>query len=207
MSNQPTFDDRFVEYREYLESEISRLACYVEVFKQLKRARTDHLDELNFAPAFFGTVEDALFTAIVIWVHKLYDEKGQRGLHDFLKFVELHRKDLSARELKRRGTGGLPPIESRIVEHRERIEGLAGFLASIDTRRDKFHAHFDKSHFFRRERFATEAPIRWDELDEATKLAWDILNTYSGAFDGTTVWGAPMNIGDLDIVLEALREA
>jgi hypothetical protein len=42
-------------------------------------------------PQVFETVNDALFSAIVLWTDKLFAEDSQRGLGNFLKFVEHHR--------------------------------------------------------------------------------------------------------------------
>jgi len=38
---------------------------------------------LNIAPAFFQTVIDALFSAIVPWIDKVFAEDSQRGLPQF----------------------------------------------------------------------------------------------------------------------------
>jgi hypothetical protein len=57
---------------------------------------------MNLAPAFFTITEDAVFSAIVLWVDKLFDEQSERGLVNFLKFVEHNRKLFNRKELQRR---------------------------------------------------------------------------------------------------------
>src|SRR4051812_21415232 len=96
------FEERFRKYRDSLSHEIHRFVDAASVFRQISERTADHLDQLNLAPAFFHTVEDALFTTIVLWADKLFDEKGERGLFDFLTFVEYNRNWLSVSELQRR---------------------------------------------------------------------------------------------------------
>lgn len=102
MSVEPDFAQKFEAYREQLHDEVSRLAMYVRVYRRLHERMADRLDELNIAPAFFQTVIAALFSGIVIWVHKLFDEQGERGFFDFLTFLEYNREALAISELHRR---------------------------------------------------------------------------------------------------------
>ena len=156
------------------------------------------------APAFFGVVEGALFTTIVLWADKLFYEKGERGLFNFLTFVEYNRKWLSPSELKRRRgypddhwmlEGRIPFTLECIKEDQLKIHNLEA-LKSVRLRRDKFHGHFDfdKDYFFDRDRFQIEAPIRWKDLEEAGDLMGTILNNYSVDFDGVLYSWDTMNI-------------
>ena len=67
-----TDETGFEQYRESLKQEVTRLACFIRVYRLLHERRADRLDELNIAPGFFLTVEDALFSAIVLWIDKLF---------------------------------------------------------------------------------------------------------------------------------------
>ena len=205
----------FEQYRESLMEEGKRLARYVRVFRLLHERRADRLEELNTAPAFFSTVTDALFSAIVLLVNKLFDKSSQRGLHNFLKFIEYHRPIFSIDAQKRRR--GLVDDDWRLssgVEYgtaeRRRL-AITEFeaLKSFKLRRDKFHAHFDKDYFFfpDREKIAKEAPVQWSDLDGAMELLDEIMNRYSGIYDGQLVHLEPLNISDLNYLLDRLRRA
>jgi hypothetical protein len=214
MSVDPDFEQRFDEYREHLHHEASRLSSYVRIYQRLEERIADRLHELNVAPAFFRITKDALFSGIVIWMHKFFDAKGERGLVNFLTYVEYNRDRLSISELKRRRQYpddhwmlDRDPISMDTLRaHRERIAQLDA-LPSINVLRDKYHAHFDKEFFFERDRLAEETPITWHALDTAMKLIWDIINTYSTAFDGKRYAGAPFNVDDVDHLLDSLHRA
>jgi hypothetical protein len=202
----------FEQYRETLKGEAARLACFVRVYRLLQERRGDRLAELNIAPCFFQTVEDALFSAIVLWIDKLFAEGAERGLHNFLKFVENHQPLFSTEAFKRRralrdGDWRLEraPVDfAMVAADRETIINFEP-LKSFRLRRDKFHAHFDKRYFFDRSRIAEEAPLTWSDLDKAMELFKDILNRYSAAYDGALFRIKPLNIEDLNYLLDRLH--
>ena len=154
----------FETYRHYLHREASVASSYFRLYRRLWERRSDHLDELNVAPAFFSIASDALYSATIIWVDKLLDERGERGMFNFLSFVENNRAMLSISELQCRknypdGHWMLkrePITYDTVASDRTRLRELA-CLPAVKLRRDKFHAHFDKDYFFARERFAAEA--------------------------------------------------
>ncbi len=203
------FDALFAEYRYHLREEVLRFRGYVAVYRQIQDRKGDCLSALYLAPAFFQAVESALFSSIVLWADKLFDERGECGLFNFLKFVEHNRRWLTVIELQRRRNyiDGHWMLESRkeitletIEADREQIRALDG-LKSFRHRRDKFHGHFDKQYFFDRSKIAAEAPICWSDLDDAGSVMGKIINDYSTDFDGISyVWDA-LNIEDLDVLL------
>ena len=200
------FEQQFTKYRESLRLEIHRFRDSASVFRQISERTADHLPEINLAPGFFHVVEDSLFTTIVLWADKLFDEHGERGLFNFLTFVEYNRAWLTVDELKRRR--GYPdghwmlkdrvPITSKSIEaDRLQIRALAA-LNSIKIRRDKFHGHFDKEYFFDRSRLHNETPITWAELNKAGDVMGRILDDYSVDFDGQMFsWEGPDDLGQL----------
>ncbi len=172
-----TTDDevKFEAYLERLRQEAIRLACYVRVYRKLHA--------------------DALFSAIVLWVDKLCDERSERGLHNFLAFAEHHRGLFTRR-----------PIDFQIQKDREALRAF-GPLESVRLRRDKFHAHFDKDYFLDRTRLAEDAPLRWVDLEETLTLVANVLNRYSAAYSGNRLVLEPLNAGDLDDLLSELHRA
>ena len=211
--NTSEIERRFEEYRDHLRSEIGRLGDYIALYRRLHERRADHVAEINFAPAFFSVVTDALFSAIVLWVDKLCDEKGQRGIFDFLAFIEHNLSMFAIEQLKRRrnyqeGHWMLDRDEitiKNIGADRERIRNL-DCLKSFEIRRDKFHAHFDKDYFFDRERLTDEAPITWGDSEKVVKVLSDVMNYYSAAYDGNYFELTSSNINDLDYILSTLRK-
>jgi hypothetical protein len=204
--------EKFEQYRKYLNEEAKRLARYVRVFRLLHERRADRLDEMNIAPAFFSIVTDALFCAIVLWIDKLLAKDSERGIWNLLTFVEHHLPIFSVEALKRRRDLpdghfllNRPEIDlSTIEQDRSMIDGFAA-LEDVKLRRDKFQAHFDKKYFFDRERIANEAPLNWSDLDRALEIIGDVLNRYSAAYDGEVSHLEPLNAGDLNYLLDRLH--
>lgn len=210
------FEAKFLQYREHLQREVGRFRDAASVFRQISERQDDYLAELNLATAFFRTVEDSLFTTIILWADKLFDEKGERGLFNFLSFIEYNRDWMTVQELQRRRNypddhwmlkpefRGPPITAKSIEEDRQRIRGLAA-LKSIQLRRNKFHGHFDSDYFFDREKLQREAPITWVGLKEAGEVMVTMMNNYSTDFDGQYFAEETMHIDDLTRLLAAAR--
>ena len=213
----PDAEKRFEKYRDNLRREVGLLADYVALFRKLHERREDHLFEINSAPAFFSLITKAVFSAIILWADKLLDEKGQRGIFDFLRLVEANTAIFSIEKLKnRRGfvddhwvlkkrlTAG-EITSKKVAKDRYRLKAL-GFLKSLQVRRDKYHAHFDKKYFFDPKRLASDAPIALRDFEKTVKALWAIINKYSAAYDSKSYEITSSNINDLDYILSALRE-
>lgn len=207
--DREAFEKYFSDYRKYLRDEIHRFRDTVAIYRQIEERKIDQLEVINLAPAFFGVVEGALFTTIVLWADKLFDEKGECGLFNFLTFIEYNRKWLTPTELQRRRgypddhwmlKDRIPITLESINEDRQKLRNLE-VLKSFRLRRDKFHGHFDRDYFFDREKFQAEAPIRWKDLQEAGDLMGRLLNDYSVDFDGAMYSWDTLNIDDLNVLL------
>lgn len=162
--------------------------------QRLFERKVDRLAELELASAFFVTTADALFFGIINSVHKLFDKKGERGIFNFLKFAEHHRRLFDLKELKRRGNypdehfilRGREPITFQSIEaDRERIAAFKP-LANFNLWRDRYQAYFDKKYFFDIAKLQKDAPLDAPALEQAVQLGEEILNRYSIAFDGST---------------------
>jgi AbiU2 len=203
----------FEKYREYLFGELGRLASYVRLYRRLHERKADRLKEMNIAPAFFSTTVDALFSAIVLWVDKLFGDRSERGLLNFPTFVEQNRKIFDIKELQRRKNY---PDDHWMLQNREPVtfasiqkdrKRIAEFkpLTSFKLRRDKFQAHFDKEYFFERDKLPEDAPLTWADLEQVVQLGTEILNSYSADYDGNTRAVEPINAGDVDHLLDRLH--
>lgn len=197
------FDRLFAEYRDALRTEIHCFRDSASVLRQISDHTSDHLKEINLSPGFFHIVESALFSTVVLWADKLFDERGERGLFNFLTFVEYNREWLTTEELQRRK--GYPDghwmLKDRIAitlesinADRAKIRSLAA-LPSIRLRRDKFQGHFDKDYFFDRARLQSEAALTWIDLEDAGEAMGTMLDGYSVDFDGVFhCWDAPKDL-------------
>lgn len=206
-------EEMFKKYREYLRQEVVRLASYAQVYRRLYKRRYDRLAEMNLAPAFFGIVTDALFTAIVLWVDKLLGRKSERGLLNFLTFCEHNRNIFNIIELQKRRNYpdghwmlNREPITFQMIENDKELIKNLELLDSFKLRRDKFHAHFDKDYFFDRDKLSEQAPLKWSDLEKVVEVMKDIINKYSSAYDGNLYHVEPINVNDLDYLLDLLNK-
>jgi hypothetical protein len=204
---------KFEQYREHLKEETTRLATYIHLHKHLYERKKDRLDEMNIAPCFFKTVFRSLFSVIIIWVNNLLDPKAQRGFFNFLSFVENNLEMFSISRLqKRRNYPDSPwmlkrePITSESIESDRRKLRSIQSLSSFKTRRDKFHAHFDKNYAFQKNQISKDAPIKLSDFDKVIKIMKDTLNNYSAYYDGQCYPFKLMNASDIDYILDILHE-
>jgi hypothetical protein len=203
--------EKFEKYRHYMVREATKLASYVSLFRRLHERRIDRLEEMNIAPAFFQVVTDALLSAIILWVDKLFDERGERGIFNFLMFIEQNRSILTIEQLKRRNSNpdalrmlNRDPITHEMINgDRTSIQKLC-CLRSFEILRHKFVAHFDKEYFFDRERLAKETPT-WGDLEKVITVISELINRYSAAYDGQLFELKAMNIDDVDQLLDRLH--
>jgi hypothetical protein len=206
---------KFEEYREYLRQEAIRLVSYIRLYRRLHELRSERLSEMNIAPAFFQVVIDALFSVIVIWVDKMFSEKSERGMWNFLTFCENNCNILEIKELQRRRNYAdnhwmlrdQEPITFQTIQKdKKRISKLES-LPSFKLRRDKFHAHFDKEYFFDRKKLSEDAPLKWSDLEEIVKTMAEIINNYSIAYDGSQHVLESLNVTDIGRLLNLLHNA
>ena len=211
--NKKILEEKFIEYRKYLVSEAIYMASYISLYKCLQERRNDRLDQMNIAPGFFQTVLRALFSVIIIWVDKFFDEKSERGIFDLLNFVEKNVSIFSISNLKERENYpndhwmlNRKPITIELInEDRQRIRELKS-LKSFKIRRNKYHAHFDKEYFFDRGKIDQDAPLNWNDFEEVIEITKDILSRYSSSFDGTVNAIVPINSTDINRILNILYD-
>jgi hypothetical protein len=211
MQADQQIEKKFEEYRNYLVREATKLAGFIALFWKLHERQADRREEMNIAPAFFGFVTDALLISMVVWVDKLFDERGERGIFDFLQFVEQNMNILTTEQLRRRKSypDGHPMLAREAItaevinQDRASIRDL-DCLHNFRILRDKFYSHFDKEYFFDREHLRDQAPT-WGDLTKIIGVVSDVIDRYSTAYDGQHFLLMPMNIEDLDRLLDRLH--
>jgi hypothetical protein len=92
-----------------------------------------------------------------------------------------------------------------VTKDRERLRNLR-CLQGTKTRRDKYHAHFDKKYFFDLHRLDRDAPVAIKDLGNAVRVLRSILNKYSAAYDGMSFASTVANINDVERILRNLRK-
>lgn len=207
-------ENKFEVFRSFLKEEALLLVSFIAVYRRLQERRTDRLNEMNLAPAFFSLVFDALNSAIIHKVHNLFDEKGERGIFNFLKFIENNRDIFTIDRLKCRVKKPIaewisekkPVTFEMIEEDKKNIRNLA-CLQSFKTRRDKYYAHFDKKYIFNLERLGEDAPIIWGDFKNIRELLGELIDRYSSAYDGQLFVLEPINSHDIDGLLDRLHES
>lgn len=189
--------ERFQKYRKFLIEEAQTLTIFINLYKHLYEKRQDRLDELNKAPAFFRTVNQSLLACIINWTSNLFGKKSQRGLINFLVFVE---NNLNIFNYKKY------PISLKTVQkHKEEIEKIQA-LELIRLRRDKYYAHFDKKYSFDKEVLHDESPITWKDLEDIKSIMKEIIDIYSTAYDGASYSLEFLNSYDIDRILNDLHD-
>ena len=217
MTNAPEAEKKFEKYRDNLRREVGLLADYVRLFRKLHESRKSYSFEVNSAPAFFALITKSVFSSIILWADKLLDEKCQRGVFDFLKFIEGNIGIFSIGQLKRRRN--YPDDHWVLRERRKEGEitvtqverdrkhlSKLRCLQSLKTRRDRYHAHFDKKYFFDLDRLNRDAPVAMRDLEKTVEGLWGIVNTYSVAYDGMSYAPTSANVNDLDHLLRVLQK-
>lgn len=207
-------EKQFEEYRESLHFEAQRLASYIRLYHHLHERMRDRLNEMNLSPAFFRVTIDALFTTIVLWVERLFGKNSERGFLNFLSFVEHNRNIFSIDELKRRKSvpddhwmlNRQPITFQRIENDRHKIAQIES-LSSLKLRSDKSHSYFDKDYFLNKIKLGEGTPIKWGDLSHVVHTMLDVLNTYSAAYDGNMYSLGPLNINDVDRILDLLHKS
>jgi hypothetical protein len=209
-------DQYFQSYRTHLTEEIIKLTSFISLYQNIDSKMKSHLRELNVAPAFFGLVQESLYSSIIIWIYKLFDPGGERGFVNFLRWVQsnigLFSKDSFCKRKNYKDDHWIftrldwkPITKDDVTEDLQRIERIP-VLGSVKKQRDQFYAHFDKKFFFNQPQLHTESPIKMNDLNEIVSLMDELLNKYSTAYDGRGYSTIPVNISDMDHLLSLLRQ-
>lgn len=206
-------EKKFEEYRASLVFEAQRLVSYIRLYCHLHERMQDRRSEMNIARGFFQVTLDALLAGIVLWVDKLFSRKSERGFCNFLSFIENNHRMFNISELQRRKNYpnshwilNRPLITfETIQEDRRKIEKIES-LPSFKLRRDRFYAHFDKKYFFNKTKLTEDGPLKWKDLEQIINVMADILDEYSTSYDGQHYPLEPINIKDVDHLLDFLHK-
>jgi hypothetical protein len=207
-------DQLLRDYLDRLSDEVRRLKTVFELWVHILDRRQDRVRELNIAPAFFSTTIESLLTNVIISTCRLYDGyRSERNLIRFLNFAEQHLSLFStgAFQVRRVLSPGAWQLEMHqpvtldtITVHRNEIQAQESILANLFTWRDEQYAHSDKRYFHSPSSLKQDAPLQFGQIRALIDLAGTIINRYSSAFDGSVTDFVPINVFDVDKVLDVL---
>jgi AbiU2 len=207
-------EKQFESYRTAFRREGQRLIVFMSTYRRIHERRHDRLEALNVAPAFFQTVLASLHVSIVVGAHALFSGVGrnEESLRTFLRFVSRNIDIFSLKELSRRKRWPMnhPNMRHRrapsivtVRQDRKTLDRLQG-LKSFEKQRNKIYAHLDAEYLLNPGRLADEAPIQWKDLTELRDIFASTVNRYSSAYDANTFEFEPVNVHDVDDVIEVL---
>jgi hypothetical protein len=207
---------QFESYRAALQREGQRLIIFIALYRRVHERRHDRLAALNVAPAFFQTVLASLHVTIVVRAHALFDagDGSDHGLRKFLKFVSGNIGLFSLEQLAARKGWPLDhenmrnrraPTVAMVRADRKAIARIKS-LNSIDLLRNKVHAHIDAEYLADPGKAADDAPLTWADLSELRSTFEQIVNRYSSAYDASSLIFEPVNVNDVDEVVEILHQ-
>lgn len=206
---------QFEIYRDGFQREGQRLIGFIAVYRRLHERRHNRLDALNIAPAFFQLVLMSLRTSIIVAAHALFNGGGgnEVSLRTFLNFVSRNINLFSLEQLaSRRGWRlgdeymhhRVAPTADTVRQDRKTIDRIES-LKHVAMLRNKRLAHIDADYFNNPTKAAEAAPLKWGDLTELQQTYETIVNRYSSAYDASTLTYKPMNIYDIDDVIEILH--
>ena len=208
--------NQFELYRKNLIKEVINLFSYISIYKSLAEARENRLEEINFAPAFFGIVTQSLYTSIILWIYKLFDKNSERGIYNFLLFVEDNLSLFSKKHYKQHKSISdndwrfteIGWTELNLIELNEfkKIFDKNEILKNVKRQRDKFYAHFDSKYFYSLDKLYIDAPIKWNDFYEIKKNLDNIINRISVAYDGSGYSFDTVNINDVKGILDTIKK-
>jgi hypothetical protein len=207
-------EQNFKKRLEKIEQELRHAHSKLELQFHLNELRKTHLDELNIAPAFFGMVIQALATDSLMSFSRIFERGAKRStLWQFISFVENNLAIFSKEAFAARNSGSLrywhaerAITEQTIVEHHRKLKANEKILKNLQYRRNKKLAHADKQFSEFPEKLQHVAPLSYADLGKLAKSAFDILNSYSLAFENTYLTQRPINLFDVDRVLDILKK-
>jgi hypothetical protein len=98
-----------------------------------------------------------------------------------------------------------PELTTDQVDSDLKILSSAKTLDELKLHRDKYHAHFDRKHFFEKYQLHELAPLPWDDVLSLPVIAMDILDGYTVYFDGSTNALNFVGIDDVNNLLDILH--
>ncbi len=190
------------------------------LYKHLIEKHNDRLDAMNYASAFFGMIEEALFTDVLMGLARLYENNMRKSfgnLFNYLNFIDANSKIFTVENKIRRigNIGGLEgyikenftkETETILIEHKNILRDMQTKIETLRTWRDKYYAHNDSKYFLKPENFFRENPLLYEDMEDLIRKAHEIVDTHRCRFNGVTTVISYSNVFDVDEILDIVNE-
>lgn len=134
------------------------------------------LEAINAAPILFGPLADSLLDDIVLTIAKLYEKDSERSVYKLLNAAAAQAKRIPWRT---------PITQEVLANHQADIERQEAILRSIETRRNKYIAHYDKTYFDNPNQVDADFPISANQVISVLQSTQAILRTHESALTGS----------------------
>lgn len=212
------------ELEELLEKYLFRIVYANDKYKLyyfLQERKSDRLEELNMAPAFFVTVFDALQQSFLIETFKLYDIKSDTGIIKLLNKCEnsnklfptkgysvFHEIDPLTDEIKDTLRDEYQiNVLSDINKFRIELAEKDRVINNLRGQRDKYYAHLDNKYFNNQQNISIDYPLLFKDVGELLDFAGVICNTLLRDLCGRVISNNSMNYDDIKYILNSLHNS
>jgi len=214
MSDSPYILTRSeVEYErrwKLLHDDLRNLANSISLLNILHECKRTYLVEMNVSPAFYNTIEEALWSHVVVSTWKYFDKRRDvYGLSKHLEWVSKHLEIFTVESKARRF--GLTIDHPRILgssdltlddlaAYRRRYDSQRSSSKRIEEARHTVYAHRNESLLK-----ANSKGVSLKEIKVAFNCIFWILDQISVCWDGTHYFAAVGNIGDITETLRIVK--
>ncbi len=146
-------------------AQIHALDLKVGVLEALRQFGTP--EKVAAAPVVFGPLVDSLMNDIILTLAKLYEQKADRSIYKLIAVAESLRKVIDWKAKPLDATG--------LEKHRAVVDVQAKALESIESRRNKSIAHFDKKYFTSPARLEVDFPLSAQQVIGVLNATQQIL--------------------------------
>lgn len=213
-----TPQEQFLIYINRLRDELDTAYTYYEIAKSLREFRHTRRLEFGEALTFFQVTQAANLFATVIAICRFIDERNDSlQLHSFFELVRnnLVLFTTSAYENRLRDKGR----DEEDIKHwaqlhveitGQMVDGDEAKVKSMPVTnlvrwRHKKLAHIDKDKVLKKIDLMTENPVTVKEIDDILTTLDEILNRYTGAYDGVSCKiGLPTAKPQIEYVMDAI---
>lgn len=171
------FEEYFPKYRNALNEEIITLKEYVLIYEEICNGISSELQD----DKFWKKTKEAYYNSIVIWLYKLLDANGRKGIIPFLRFIKSHLiflLDDNFIEVSRVNFEKIKLLSQQKLNKDIKTINDLRIFQSVQKQRDKYYAHFDSKYFFEKEKLEIEAPILIAEIKASLSVIDSVFDIY-----------------------------
>lgn len=174
------------DIRDYLKKLIRQFLFIKSLDKQLKLISEwespQRIVALNIGSHFFRLVTYSFNRTIMIELCKLFSDKEQKSLVDFLVYAQKHSAVIEPSRFNPESETREPKSQEKYLKvidgHIKLIESKQEIITNLKGHRDKLLAHSDANYFDDLEKLYEKYPLESNEVDDLISTAKDILESH-----------------------------